>query len=239
MNAHITGWVKTSDDAKAALAFEEYKATGVAPPGMVDDLAKLTVWQRTSTVLEPKSVSPTGAAILPKNSHKSKHLPRVDDWLQILDKIDWNKNGFVTFFLESVIHWHHQSTSGRFSDQLGRFERYGVQSVERWNCYTLKTTGKPAVSVRTFHRIKDRLIELGLIVAESHLWNGKTYLWIKPTDELSRIVFEPGYWSTVRAKFEHVPTKKKPRGVHVAKAKLAAPIPKNGISAECSLAHCV
>ena len=66
------------------------------------------------------------------------------------------------------------------------------------------------LSRSSFFRIKDRLLDMGLIAAESHLRRDPDYplkakfnadqseevtaLWIKPTDELSRIVFEPGYW---------------------------------------------
>jgi hypothetical protein len=83
------------------------------------------------------------------------------------------------------------------------------------------------VSRRTFATIKDRLIEMGLIDAHSHLWNEKTHLWIKPTEQLSRIVFEPGYWETVRDLYAFVPVKKKPRGIHVKKAVEPVPGPTN------------
>jgi hypothetical protein len=103
---------------------------------------------------------------------------------------------------------------------------------------TPKKIGKKTASDRHFVRHKDRLIALGLIQAESHFrvdpshnikvglkaeghWKGPigapviTALWVKPTEELSRIIFEPGYWEKVRAKYAIVPTKKKPRGMHV------------------------
>ena len=107
-----------------------------------------------------------------------------------------------------------------------------------------KTIDKPMVSRASFFREKDRLIAMGLIEAESHLrrdpdhksmvkWKaegklkgvavppmGVTALWVKPTEELSRIVFEPGYWEKVRGKYAYVGTKKKPRGLSAK--------PKNG-----------
>lgn len=148
-----------------------------------------------------------------------------------------------------MLYWHQISTNGRFNEKLGRFERWGVKSVEGWSTYHTckvpnphykskvawksnellvkgqelqpwaKMVEKPMLSRATFFRIKDRLLDMGLIEAHSHLWNGKTHLWIKPTEELSRIVYEPGYWEKVRAKYAYVPSKKKPRGVH-AKAKI-------------------
>lgn len=101
-----------------------------------------------------------------------------------------------------------------------------------------------------FFRIKKRLMELGLIECEQHIradpnawqkvnlkkagkWDGgagwlQKAIWIKPTEELSRIVFEPGYWETVRAKYAYVKVKGKPRGVHAPKAKSGHALPKNG-----------
>jgi hypothetical protein len=159
----------------------------------------------------------------------------------ILNEIDWHKHRVVTAFLRNVIFWHHRSTSGRFNDKLGRFERWGVDSVDGWrnrsayqapnpgyktNCgekpYS-KTIDKP-ISRRSFFRIKDRLLDMGLIEAKSHFRRDDvdgeevTALWIKPTQELCRIVFEPGYWEKVRPKYANVKTKKKPRGVHAHKS---------------------
>lgn len=87
---------------------------------------------------------------------------------------------------------------------------------------------KPVLSRRAFFRERDRLVSMGLIAVEMHKALDHTLvkprfvnkLWIRPTAELSRIVFEPGYWETVREKYEYQPVKKKPRGVHVAKAKV-------------------
>ena len=115
----------------------------------------------------------------------------------------------------------------------------------------------PSVSRATFFRIKNRLIGMGLIEAHSHLRTdpnhkikaihdagqkakgkpakyanspkGITALWIKPTDALSRIMFEPGYWETVRETYAYAPAKMKPRGLS-AKGKIQPPPSKNETS---------
>jgi hypothetical protein len=278
MTVHNVKFLKTGAEAKALVEKEQHKTTGKPPKGQVDDvetLAKLPVWQRTSTTLAAKYVYRTGAAIMANSTVPGKALPYLKDTKKILKEIDWHKHGFVTALLRDVLFWHHQSTYGRFNDQLGRFERWGVKSVLQWYNHQYdapnpdykskgaayekkpwsKTIDKWMLSRASFFRIKDRLLGMGLIEAESHLRRdldqmikakikGKsavelevTALWIKPTEELCRIVFEPGYWETVRSKYANVPTKKKPRGVH-AKAKngtsnaafLAPPIPKNETS---------
>ena len=250
MNAHF---LMTGEAAKAASAKERHKRTGKPPAGLVDDVAKLPVWQRTSTTLGAKHVYPTGGAILAVCEVPDKDLPYVKDWRPSLKEIDWQKRGFVYQFLRNVIFWHHRSTSGRFNDALGRFERWGVWPAEEWNNITYdvlnpnpskdmagydKHIAKRVACLRQFHVHKDRLIDMGLIEAESHLSQDMeqsykamlaaqglvkatsaplitTALWIKPTEELSRIVFEPGYWQTVRTKHAYVRPKRKPRGVHV------------------------
>jgi hypothetical protein len=237
MDAPIPKWLKTGAEAKGLVAKEQHNTTGVPPPGQVDSdetLSKLPVWQRTSTTLAAKYVSPTAAATLAKSNTPGKALPRVEDHKKIFKEIDWHKHGFVYHFLREVVFWHHQSTNGRFNDKLGRFERWGVKSVLEWfypSTYKApnphykawkepyekapwsKTIDKTMVSRANFFRIKDRLIAMGLIEAHSHLWNDKTHLWIKPTEELCRIVFEPSCWEKVRGKYAYVPTKKKPRGL--------------------------
>ena len=98
---------------------------------------------------------------------------------------------------------------------------------------------KLMLSERTFFRVKKKLLDMGLIEAKSHLGRDPvhereaTAVWIKPTQELCRIVFEPGYWEKVRGKYAYVKTKKKPRGVHV-KCQI---IPKNGTSLTPMLSH--
>jgi hypothetical protein len=246
MTIHNLNFLLAGDAAKAAIAKEEHKKTGKPPAGAGDtpeSLAKLPIWFRYSTTLAAKDVSATGAAILNKREADYDDLPHVSDWKKFIKEIDWHKHGFVAAFLRDVLYWHQTSTNGRFNDKLGRFERWGVKSVEGWSNHTYKAKNphykpdpawkgvpiklqpcwgkyaeKPMLSRATFFRVKDPLLEMGLIEAESHLWNDRTYLWIKPTEELSRIVFEPGYWQKVRDKYAYTPTKKKPRGVH-AKAK--------------------
>ena len=136
MTTHDTKFLKTGAEAKALVAKEQHKTTGKPPPGQVDDvetLAKLPVWQRTSTTLAAKYVSPTGGAILAYSDVAHKGLPYVEGWKKILREIDWHKHGLVSGFLKDVIYWHHRSTNGRFNDKLGRFERWGVKSVAEWN----------------------------------------------------------------------------------------------------------
>jgi hypothetical protein len=83
MTAHNTKWLKTGEEAKALVAKEKHKTTGVPPPGQVDDdetLSKLPVWQRTSTTLAAEHVYPTVAAILAHATTPNEALPRVDGW---------------------------------------------------------------------------------------------------------------------------------------------------------------
>lgn len=172
------------------------------------ELAKLPVWQRTSTTKHAQHESPTGAAVLPKSPFHDDVIPRVDGWQKILKAICKGRNPFAKSFLRDVAFQHHQSTNGRWNDALSRWERWGVRSVDEW-----RTCSLPNVGRATFHRIKDDLKDLGLIEAKSCLWQGKTRLWIKPTDELSRILFEPGYWEQVKDKYVLAPQPKKPRGI--------------------------
>lgn len=233
MNAHNTGWLKTGAEAKALSAKELHKTTGVPPKGQVDTpetLAALPVWKRASTTLAAKHVYMCGAAVLDKQLQED--APVLQGFMFILKEMNWHKRGYVFRFLYDVLLWNLMSTSGRFDDALGRFERWGVKSVEAWaSFHTTKAKAggeKPMVSERTFDRVKKRLAALGLIVAESHLCRDPgtgqfvTALWIKPTDELCRIVSEPGYWETVRSKYAYTRMKGKPRGVHA--------IPKDGSS---------
>jgi hypothetical protein len=95
-----------------------------------------------------------------------------------------------------------------------------------------KTVEKPMLKRRTFFEIRDRLVAMGLIESHAHMrLDPQSHhanadgafltkaLWIKPTDELSRILFEPGYWETVKAKYAFVTVKGKPRGMHAPKGK--------------------
>jgi len=223
-------------DAKALVAAEDHKKTGKPPNGQVetnDTLAMLPVWQQLSTTLAAKSVWVTGAAQLEYGLIENDKFLRVPNWRKILKEIGWDKHGFVSRFLRELVYWHGRSTNGRFNDKLNRFARWGVKSTEQWRTGYKRYVPNPAFDPKHFYDepqqleiplpmsrtrfflVKDRLMDLGLIEAESHLWHDTTCLWIKPTEELSRIVFEPGYWETVRGKYAFVPTKKKPRGVHV------------------------
>lgn len=195
--------------------------------GTDDEVAALPTWARTATTKAAISVSATGAALLPKCAVADSDLPRVEGWRKILREIgrahgDWTRGaqGRVADLLYDVAFLHHRSTSGRWNASLGRWERYGVRSVDGW---------RRAVPERTFHRLKDRLIEGGLIEAQSYLWRGRTHLWIRPTNELSRLLFEPGCWEEVREtytptikKTKPVKSTKKPRGLSARHALLDA-----------------
>src|SRR5690242_551000 len=100
MTVHNVKFLKTGAEAKALIEKEAYKKTGVPPTGQSDTpetLAKLPVWQRTSTTLAAKYVYGTGAAILPKTAEVPPIVKK--DLKIILNEIDWHKHGFVTAFL--------------------------------------------------------------------------------------------------------------------------------------------
>jgi hypothetical protein len=160
----------------------------------------LTPWQRSSTTNVADDVNPrTNAAILPKAIVGDDHLPRAPGWRKILMAIakesGCRDKAFVRDLLMDIEFQHHRSTNGRWNPAINRFERYAVRSVDDWclsgiNNAEERKTASPRVGKRTFHRIKDRLIDMGLIDASSHLWQGKTCLWIRPTEALSRSLFE-------------------------------------------------
>lgn len=232
-----------------ALAKQVLIDKGLNPDGTIEpasDLEKLALWQRTSTTAFAIEVAATGAAILPKNIYAHDGLPRVDGWPKILKAIGWGKHRtFIADLLHDIEFQHHQSTNGRMNETLGRWERYGVRSVEDWRNgnfnYGLgnKHHASQNVPKRTFHNIKDRLLELGLIEAGSHLWMGATHLWIKPTDELSRILFDAGHWEAVRhlyvtdkpLKGPNPKSKGKPRGMSAKLATLDAELRATYLSA--------
>ena len=117
MNAHNKSWIKTGDEAKADHFKEWHKLSGKPPPGQLDDdaaLAKLKIWQRTSTTLAANYVSPTGAAILCKQAGASEDLPLVFGHRKILKEINWEKRGFAYHFLKDILYWHHFSTNRSF-----------------------------------------------------------------------------------------------------------------------------
>ncbi|WP_332712654.1 hypothetical protein [Pelagibacterium mangrovi] len=187
-----------------------------------EQLAALPVWQRTSTAANALEVSSTGAAILPKSPWGHDALPRVPGWQNILKAIGWDKTGFVADLLHDIEFQHHQSTNGRWNEDLQRWERWGVRSVNDWcksGIHHGKAQAPARVCAKTFDKYKNRLVAMGLIVAEARKWQGPNHLWIKPTEQLSRIVFEPGYWEQVREQLvpakpaKAKPAAKKPRGL--------------------------
>lgn len=235
-------WLSKSSPAarknyKAWLAGKLFVENGLSPDGLGEpaaELEKLPVWQRTSTTAKAFEVTPTGAATLPNGLIGHDYLPRVDGWQKILKAIGWGKHReYIANLLHDIEFQHHQSTNGRMNVSLGRWERYGVRSVANWRngmfSFGLSNMHLTSMNIpeRSFHGIKDRLIGLGLIEAEAHLWMGVTHLWIRPTEELSRILFDPGYWETVQhlyatskpVKEPKPKSKGKPRGMS---AKLAA-----------------
>lgn len=188
--AKLTAYVKADQPSKAQAEI------------LLSDFlqAPLTLlpWQISSTTPLALHVSDTGAAILPKSLREDNALPRVSQWRKILREISQKEP--VAAFLYDVELQHHHSTNGRWNEALQRWERYGVRPVEDWRRESAE---------RTFYRYKTELVERGLIVAGSHLWRGRTHLWVKPTDELSRILFEPGYWGQVREQYVPAKNKKK------------------------------
>lgn len=211
MNIHVKSWALRGEKAKAAIIHELYKATGVAPPGKSEspkDLAQLPVWQRTSTARYTREeVRPTGAAILFKNPTPRDELPFVHGWKGVIREIAGGKPQ-VACFLREVVVWHHYSTDGRFNEALGRFERWGAQTIEKWCAAIASETGK-SISESTFRRMVRALQQRGLIVSEVHLRFNTTCVWIKPSDTLSRILFDPSHWETVKDAYA-IPKKPRP-----------------------------
>ena len=217
-----TSWLN-SPKAKASLQASIAKDASkglTAPDGSLgepeEELAKLPVWQRTSTTRYCRGTFRTGAAILPKCPVADDELVRVNGWKTILKHIGKYVGGASVWrILQNVEYWSHRSTDGRWNEQLGRWERWGVMSVEKWRAPNLPPA--PLFSLRTFPRAKAELVELGLIQAEVHIWfPGKgerpvRALWLRPTEKLFRILFEPGYWETVEGEYARAP--KKPRGL--------------------------
>jgi hypothetical protein len=106
MTVHNVKFLMTGAKAKALIAKEDHRKTGVPPKGQSDTpetFAKLPVWQRTSTMLAAKSVSPTGGAILAYSNVSQDGLPLVQGWKKILKEMDWHKHGLVSGFLRDVL----------------------------------------------------------------------------------------------------------------------------------------
>ncbi|MDW5313777.1 hypothetical protein [Rhizobium sp. PL01] len=195
-----------------------------------EDAAKLPVWMRTASTKAAHKVGASGAAVLPKSAQGDSDIPRLPNYLKILTALSKNvkcrEKAFVRSLLRDICFQHHQSTNGRWDTDLQRFERWGARPVDDWRRSCVNKVAAPAsdaviVSERTFHRIKGELIDQGLIVAQPHLWHGKTVLWIKPTEKLCRIVFEAGYLETTSSTDQPKPVQpastgtvaKKPRGL--------------------------
>lgn len=192
----------------------------------------LTLWQRTSTTIVQTHDALSGAAVLPKGIVADADIPRVAGWRKILTQLAkatrCRDTEFVMDFLRDVEFQHHQSSNGRWNPDLARWERYAVRSVADWRKSGIfgaeRKNAKGRVSESTLHRVKDKLIEAGLIVAEAHLWQGDNHLWIKPTEKLSRILFEPGYWQSLQPASapKSKSAKLKPRGLSAKHAQIDA-----------------
>lgn len=202
----IDGWLSASTRAhrnearaKVVTGFSDKTANAYLHDFRHPD-PKLTVWQRTCTTnVADDHNHRTNAAILPKALVGDDDLPRASGWRNTLREIAKDTGSrdaaFVRDLLLDIEFQHHRSTNGRWNAKLERYERYAVRSVDDWcksgiNNPAQREAAAPRVGKRTFHRIKDRLTDMGLIDASSHLWNGRTYLWIRPTEDLSRRIFD-------------------------------------------------
>jgi hypothetical protein len=200
----------------------------------IEALMMLPAWYRWSTTKNAYALSPSEHARLPKAILADKDLPRVPKWKRHVNDVARfvasKKFGtHAAAFLKDVIFWHHQSTDGRWNEKIGRWDRYGVRSLAEWRSPSSLVNPDHVMAPRTFIRCKDRLVELGLIEAGSHLAGGKTKLWVKPTERLQRIIFDPGFWDTVKADFKTPPvsasktkSKLKPRGLSARHAEIEA-----------------
>lgn len=227
--AEIKKLSKTADDKEATIAIAEAKYQEPS-----EELAKLPVIYRWSTTRNTYKLTVTDHARLPKCPILDKDLPRVPKWRRYLMDIARHAVQSPKFaphgarFLRDVIFWHHQSTDGRWNDKIKRWDRYGVRLLEEWRAPSSSSPSDTMMSLSTFLRFKNRLVEKGLIIAESHLAGGKTRLWVKPTEKLQRIVFEAEYWGSVKADFKVLAapakpkSKHKPRGLSAFHAKLSA-----------------
>lgn len=227
--AEMKQYIKTGNDKEAAIAAADAKCLETP-----EQLATLPVIYRWSTTKNAYKLSESDHARLPKCPISDKDLPRVPKWRRHLNDIARFLVQSPKFaphgarFLRDVIFWHHQSTDGRWNEEIKRWDRYGVRSLEDWRAPSSSSPIVDMMSMSTFVKFKNCLVEIGLIVAESHLAGGKTRLWVKPSVKLQRIVFEPDYWESVKADFK-VPTvpakpksKNKPRGLSALHEKVSA-----------------
>lgn len=216
--------------SKAAKA-DLLKKFGIANLTGQED-GNLPIWRQTSSTTSATHVTDTGAAVLEPGPLSDKHLSRVKNHAAIIRTIakasGFRDSAFVAAFLCDVVFWHHQSRNGRWNVVTGRYDRWAVKPVRDKHPEQKPTIDwvslrdlKP--SERTFHSIKDWAVEAGLIEAKSAKHMGKTKLWIKPTDKLSRAIFEAGFWDTLRGEFAT------PLATPVEQEKKAAP---RGLSAK-------
>lgn len=192
----------------------------------------LAPWQITSTSAMAVTEFENGAAILPNSVIADAELPRVDGFRKILLAIGkeirkpnkaTHEGYYVTDLLRDIDFQHHQSTNGLWNPELGRWERWGARDLDGWlkptiNDPKVKSISGARINERTFQRIKLHLIEAGVIEETNKKYPPGRPIWLKPTPELSRILFEPGYWDQVRDKYvlpKKQPPKsgKKPRGL--------------------------
>lgn len=206
----MAGWMaEANGTAKNTAELKE-------PP---EELAKLGPWKCTATTAKAVHVTKTQAAQLAPSTLADSDVLRLKNWKTIIRQISKGRSPLAAAILRDVEFWHHQSTNGRWNAALGRYERWVVRSVEGW--LDKLQDGDKRPSRRTFIRAKDELVQAGLIEAEGHHWQGKRCLWIKPTEELSRILFEPGRWEAVRGSY--VTSKpKRPRGNSATRARYLA-----------------
>lgn len=226
--AEIKQHIKTANDKEATISAADAKHQETT-----EELAKLPVIYRWSTTKTAYTLSKSDHARLPKCPVADKDLPRVPKWRRHLTDIARHAVQSPKFaphgarFLRDVIFWHHQSTDGRWNETIKRWDRYGVRSLEDWRAPSSNLLSHELMAMSTFVRFKNHLVEIGLIVAEAHLAGGKTRLWVKPTDKLQRIVFEPEFWASVKADFKapiapaKPKSKNKPRGLSALHAKIS------------------
>lgn len=208
---------------KSAMAVTEDAAEQVYADHF-DIPTTLAAWQISSTTASAETVFENGAAILPKSIIGDADLPRVEGFRKIIlaigttirkpDKTT-HEGYYVADLLRDIDFQHHQSTNGLWNPELQRWERWGARDQDGWlkpaiNDPNEKSYSQPRVSPRTFQRIKKQLIEMGLIEQKRKVFPRERPIWLKPTTELSRILFEPGYWEQVREKYAPAKTKEKP-----------------------------
>lgn len=191
----------------------------------------LAVWAQTATTAKAEKEFENGAAILPSSVMADAELPRVKGFRKIMLAIgreirkpdkETYEGYYVADLLRDIDFQHHQSTNGLWNPELGRWERWGARDLDGWlkpqvNDPKMKAKELRRIHERTFRRIKADLIVLGLIEQKRKLFPPGRTIWLKPSPELSRILFEPGYWEHVREKYVPVKanvqkTTKKPRG---------------------------